>query len=140
MEIKKEDLVRFRTYEGIEFYALPAKFFDKIKYEEIEIVAEAEELINKKQVEKAKRELELAEKKRVAEEALIRQEEEDTRKKAAEELELAAFAEAEEARIKAEKDTIETAKRIAREEKKAMLEALKAQKLKELEELEQLGD
>ena len=140
MEIKKEDLVRFRTYEGREFYALPAKFFDKIKYEEIEIVEEAEELINKKQVEKAKREADLAEKKRVAEEALIKQQEADTRKKAAEDLELVALAEAEEARLKAEKDAIETAKRLEKEEKKAKLEALKAQKLKELEELEQLGE
>ena len=72
MEIKKEDLVRFRTYEGREFYALPAKFFNKVKYEDIEIIVEAEELISKKQKERADRELELAEKKRVAEEALIK--------------------------------------------------------------------
>jgi len=139
MEIKKEDFVKFHIVDTV-FYALPVKFFNQAKYEEIEIVAEAEILIKKKQVEKAKKEAELAEKKRVAEEALIKQQEVDTRKKAAEELELVALAEAEEARIKAEEEAIATALRLEKEEKKAKLEALKAQKLKELAELDQLGD
>ena len=139
MEIKKEDFVRFHIVNTV-FYALPAKFFDKVKYEELEIVEEADVLIKKKQLEKARKEAELADKKRVAEEALLKQQEEDTRKKAAEDLERVALAEAEEARIKAEKDAIETAKRLEKEEKKAKLEALKAQKLKELAELDQLGD
>ena len=115
MEIKKEDFVKFHIVDTV-FYALPVKFFNQAKYEEIEIVAEAEILIKKKQVEKAKKEAELAEKKRVAEEKLKEQQDLEARQKAAEDMAKAIEAE------KAEAEKLKTDK--------------KAELLKEIEDLE----
>ena len=112
MKIEEKDLALFKTFEGRQFYAIPKKVFDALHYEEIEIVAEAEELIKKKIEEKAKKEAELAEKKRVAEEALKLKQEEEARKKAAEDIKLAL------------------------EQEKAEKAAKKAQLLAELNELE----
>jgi colicin import membrane protein len=134
MELKKEDFKLFKTYEGRQFYALPAKFFNQTippVADPLELIAakEAEELMNKKQLEKEKKAAAIAEKKRLAEEKRIAEEklkielEAEARRKAAEELKIAQEEE------KKKRDE-------AIAGKKAELEALKAQKLAELRALE----
>jgi 5'-3' exonuclease len=77
MEIKIDikDMVRLRNFQDIEFYAIPAKFLDKLKKEnetfenaKIEVETKAQELEAQKLKEEEEKALKLAEKKRLVEE------------------------------------------------------------------------
>lgn len=76
MELKKEDLVRMRNFQDLEFYAISPNFFKAVEKEaneaieairkEDEAKAIAEELRLQKEAEKERKAKELAEKKRLA--------------------------------------------------------------------------